>query len=260
MMEGKPQSFYNSVLAQAALSEDEVFLALSGKEEKVARELAFFCQKDDLPEEDKTLITEVYQLYIGDVAGLIAQVEVEQHTLPRDVAQSIDELVQCMSLAWSTPGSKERHLFFEKAKRRMKLLQELLYVEHIDGQLVAARNYKREFRHFNGTIYLGSNERLQDCIQAKMGKLKGYKKERKKFFRQFSPRGELLEAPLAKPERLAEYRKVIDEVIKLYEDNYSKVVSGGYDPVRYKTLMWFLTWLIPLGLAIIGVVLLFGGK
>lgn len=196
----------------------------------------------------------IYRCYKKDIASLISKIEVECHTLPRDIAQGVDELFQMLAIAEVEQDAAQKDALLLAADGMLQVLHEMLCIRYIDHQIKAVRRYQRELKNFNNGVNVkdkdGSEIRLQEHIRQQMVFVKSYKKERKKFFRQFDHNGSLMADSKEPPAMLAQYVQLIDEVVKTIEDNYHRVIGSGYNMVALSRVLWILSTGIPVILAI----------
>ena len=196
----------------------------------------------------------IYARYKEDIASLISKIEVECHTLPRDVAQGVDELFQLLAIAEAEQDVEKKNDLLLAADGMLQVLHEMLCVRYVDHQIEAVRRYQRELKNFNNGVVVndknGNEVRLREYIRQKMVFVKSYKEERKKFFGRFDYNGSLIADPKEPPTMLAEYVRLIDEVVKTVEDNYHRVIRSGYNMVALSRILWILSTGIPIILAI----------
>ncbi|MBD5093279.1 MAG: hypothetical protein HDT26_13665 [Subdoligranulum sp.] len=196
----------------------------------------------------------IYTCYKEEIASLISKIEVECHTLPRDAAQGVDELFQMLATAEVEQDAAQKDALLLAAGRMLQVLHEMLCIRYVDHQIEAVRRYQRELKNFNNGVIVkdkdGNEMLLQEYIRKKMVFVKSYRKERKKFFRQFDHNGGLMADPEELPTMLAQYVQLIDEVVEAVEDNYHRVIGSGYNMVALSRVLWLLSTGIPVILAI----------
>jgi len=202
---------------------------------------------------------EIYGLYVGDVAKLIAIVEVYNHNLPRHIGGLIESVFRMISSS-ETKNDEECYYIYDSALKYEYFLINILYLIIIQLYMKQIKVYKKTFEKFNfepieireddKTRYgLDSNILKTIIIEGQKKVSKNYslgKKEFKNmyelntlqtlFYTEKLPISRYFSLDknigLKKSACIAELKdsyKLSENIIQLCEKYYSNVIDNGYN-------------------------------
>lgn len=221
----------------------------------------------------------IYELYISDIAKLIAKIEVYAHDLPRQICGIIESIFRCFASAEAKDDVDKQSKILEIAYKYEIFLINTLYITLIYIYKKRIRNYKKTLRQFkHGGISLENGKPFMKYLEELINEGNSLFKEGKKKFAElyqlnwwetmfycnripflekfFESELNIKTTVNQKIETLEKAYKTYDKAIALCEDKYATVINNGYQATLTKRIINSIPGIISFIITLITAVIL----
>lgn len=221
---------------------------LRTQEKTIIDFLSFNCY----PDEDDNIFPqkkEILSLYIDEIATTISKIEVYDHDLAAEFVEAIFMLNQFVTSAEFADDIKKKQNYYDYALKFSFYCKHLLHIHLVELYQKRIKYYKKNLRDFNHKGVIIEGKKFDKVVKEKLKEINPRISSRKVVFKSFVTRKKrqiyLCEEPIPKNIGLEKIIKELEELIKLYESNYSQIISNGYNkklPIRIlNTLLYLLS-------------------
>ena len=230
------------------------------QKEKILKYLCFHYSPDIWQLENAEIRNKVYGIYSGEIAELIAKIEVYAHDLPPQVGSLVERLWHMLTTATVAERDIDQswaYISLEKyvihVLNELRLTLNILYVKTIRGYVKTLKNFNYQ------TIVDNDGQVVYDQIIRNIKAVSDYisdgKKERQKHFCKtyFDKKYETLNyEQINEITEFSDALSLAEHTLKLCEEYYPRIINNGYSSTSLKKILAALPDIVSLGFTILG--------